>query len=241
MKLVVANWKMNTTLEEALALAQGIAPVAGVELVLCPPFPWLTEVARVTSVALGAQNMHFEDRGGFTGEVSPVMLKGLCRYVLIGHSERRVHFRETEWAINRKVLAALRHGITPVLCVGETAEQLEHGESGMVVADQLEGALKDVPSEADVVIAWDPVWATMGMATPPSVQEVGEMCGFIRETVGRAGVRVLYGGSVTTRNAGELAALPAIDGALVGSGSLTVEGFTAIASAFAARPSTGSG
>lgn len=233
--LVVANWKMNTTLDEALALARGMTAVSGVEMVLCPPFPWLTEVARViegTGIALGAQNVHFEDRGGFTGEVSPLMLKGLCRYVLVGHSERRVHFRETEWAINRKVLAALKHGITPILCVGETAEQLEHGESGIVVADQIEGGLKDVPDGADIVIAWDPVWATMGMATPPSAQEVGEMCGFIREAVGREGVRVIYGGSITPRNAAELAALAEIDGVLVGSSSLMADAFVGIAWAF---------
>lgn len=232
-KLVIANWKMNTTIDEALVLARGVEAVPGVETVLCPPFPWLTEVARATRVTLGAQNMYFEDRGGFTGEVSPLMLKGLCNYVLIGQYERRVHFKETDWAISRKVQAALKHGITPVLCVGETADQLEHGETPIVLGGQLESAVRDMPEMADLVVAWDPAWTTMGRATPPPAGQIAEICGFLREAAARP-VRVIYGGQVTTRNAGELAALPAIDGVLVGSASLTVAGFTAIARAFSA-------
>ena len=168
------------------------------------------------------------------------MLKGLCQYVLIGHSERRVHFRETEWVINRKVQAALRHGLKPVLCVGENADQLEHGEGPLVVGHQLEADLKGVTLDSRVVIAYDPVWATMGRAEPPTARDIDDMCGCIRETLGElstpqaAGdVRVLYGGTVTPRNAAEVSAQPEIDGALVGSAGLRAADFAAIVSAFA--------
>ncbi len=241
--LVIANWKMHTTLEEALTLVQGMVPglggLTGIEIVLCPPFPWLTELSRLlvgTGLALGAQNMHFDDRGGFTGEVSPLMLKGLCRYVLLGHAERRVHFHETDWLINQKLLATLRHGLTPVLCVGETADQLEHGETAAVVSGQLEAALKEVVSGSRIVVAYDPVWGTMGMASPPTPRDINEICGYLRQIAGdtiNGEVRVLYGGPVTSRNIEEVAAQPEVDGVLVGSASLRAEDFVAIGRAVA--------
>ena len=243
--LVAANWKMHTTLEEAMALVRAMTPelahMPGVELALCPPFPWLTELSRLlsgTSIVLGAQNMHFEDRGGFTGEVSPLMLKGLCKYVVLGHSERRVQFRETEWLINRKVLAAVKHGLTPILCVGETADQLERGETALVVGRQLETGLRDVSPGSRIVLAYDPVWATMGMVTPTAARNVNDLCGYIRDRLSDLSspeaaeeVRVLYGGSIAPTNIAEIAAQPQIDGVLVGSASLTAGNFVAIARA----------
>ena len=166
------------------------------------------------------------------------MLKGLCKYVLIGHSERRVHFHERDWQINRKLRAALEHGISPVLCVGENAEQLEHGETGVVLAEQLEGALKDLSLDPRMVIAYEPAWATMGMATPPSPAHIGEVCAYLREILSGLGpvppeLRVIYGGPVTVRNASELAAQASIDGLLVGSASLRAEDFVIIVRAVA--------
>lgn len=246
--LVVANWKMNTTRAEAQALGRALPPalagVHGVQVVLCPPSPWLTDVAAAvagTGIALGAQNMHFQERGAYTGEVSPTMLKGLCDYVLVAQYERRVHFGEMDWAARMKATAALQHGLTPILCVGDSADELDAGASMAVVAEQLENGLEGVPVDGRLVVAYDPRWTTIGMVSPPPTDFVNDMCGHIRDSLAVVfadarpqEVRVIYGGSISVRNVDELAAQPEIDGLLVGAGALSVDTFSSLVARFAA-------
>ena len=238
------------TVAEAVALAQALrAPlsaVEGVERVVCPSFVALTAVADALAgspIALGAQNVHPEPKGAFTGEVSAAMLQGVCTHVIVGHSERRHVFGETDDFENAKVLAVLGLGMTPVLCVGETLEERDAGEASAVVERQTAAGLASVDPSAvmRVVIAYEPVWAIgTGRAATPEIAQ--EMIGGIRAHLGRltdsatsAQVRLLYGGSVNAGNAAELAALPDVDGALVGGASLDPEAFVAIATAFAGR------
>src|SRR5216684_1760750 len=188
--LVVGNWKMNTTLDEAQALASGIVgalePVADVDVVILPPYPWLTEVAgilRGSRIALGAQNMHAEMSGAYTGEVSPRMLKGLCSYVLVGQYERRIFFSEKDAIGRRKLQVAQQQGLLPILCVGENADQLDEGLGPYVVAEQLEANLEGVKLDERLVVAYDPPWTTMGLVAPPPLSYVGEIVGHIRETL----------------------------------------------------------
>ena len=245
--LVVGNWKMNTTLADAQRLVQGMLPglreLENVEVVLCPPFPWLTDVMRLvegTPIKLGAQNIHHADSGAFTGEVSPRMLAGVCQYVLVGQYERRIFFEEKEGIVKRKLLAALKAGLQPILCVGETADDLDEGAGGYVVAQQLEASLEDVPLDARLVVAYEPVWTTIGMISPPPVSYVGQMCGHIRDTLRdlfprekSAEVRVLYGGSISPRNIEAIVAEAGADGVLTGSASVNAESFVGIARAYA--------
>ncbi|MDE3076962.1 MAG: triosephosphate isomerase [Chloroflexota bacterium] len=239
---------MHTTLAEAQALVGRLLPelaaLSTVEIVLCPPFPWLTEVSRLlvgSHVLLGAQNAYFEDRGGFTGEVSPTMLGGLCQYLLVGQYERRVHFGDTLWLVNRKLLAAQRRGLKPVLCVGESAEQMEDRTGGAVVADQIESGLQGAALGPEMVIAYDPPWTTIGKAMPPPADYAADMCGHIRDTLASLfsrpvadAARIIYGGSITPRNVASIAALPEVDGALTGAASLNAESFVTVVQAFAA-------
>jgi triosephosphate isomerase len=241
--LIAGNWKMHKTAAEGQALAQAIRQglqTDHVEVVLCPPFTALSAVHAVlqgSSIRLGAQNMHWEDAGAFTGEISPVMLKEWCRYVILGHSERRQHFHEDDEMIRRKVAAALRHGLTPILCVGETLAQREAGETGAVVAAQTRCALEGLtPEQAiGIVIAYEPVWAigTGRAATGADAEEVIRrwIRGTLAEQFGvevAQRVRVLYGGSVTPENIAEFVCRPSIDGALVGGASLRAESFLGI-------------
>jgi triosephosphate isomerase len=242
---------MNTLRDEAQRLVRSMLPaltsLSGVEIVLCPPMPWLTEVGQViekTDLELGAQNIYYQDGGAFTGEVSPRMLKGWCEYVLVGQYERRVLLGEKESIVQRKVAAAQRHGLKPILCVGETADQLDDGSATYVIAQQIESALEGLVVDSRLVIAYEPVWTTIGMVTAPPLSYVGDMCGFIRETLSSlysaaAGddVRVIYGGSVNPTNVADIASQPQLDGVLTGSGSVNADSFTAIARAFAARGS----
>ena len=249
--LVAGNWKMNPpTVAEAVALAQALreplSAAEGVERVVCPPFVALTAVADALAgspIALGAQNVHPEPKGAFTGEVAGAMLKGVCSHVIVGHSERRHGVGETDGFVNAKVLAVLGLGMTPVLCVGETLEERDAGEASAVVERQTAAGVAGVASGdlGRVVLAYEPVWAigTGRAATPETAQE---MLGGIRAHLGRltdsataAQVRLLYGGSVNAANAAELAALPDVDGALVGGASLDPDAFVAIAKAFAGR------
>lgn len=235
---------MHKTPAEALAFVEDFLPrvagVEGVEMVLCPAFPALAVVAGAlagSGVALGAQNMHWEERGAFTGEVSPPMLVAAgCRYVIVGHSERRQYFGETDEDVNRKVKAALRHGLTPIVCVGEKLDEREAGRTQDVIAVQVRGGLDGLaPDEArHLIIAYEPVWAigTGRNARPEDAQEVNA---FIRALLGdlfgpgvASGIRIQYGGSVTPANARDLLAQPDIDGALVGGASLDPAGFAAI-------------
>ena len=244
--IVAGNWKMNTTLEEAVSLASDVASGAvaasGVELVLCPPFISLAAVRRAvsgSSVRVGAQNMHHEAAGAYTGEVSATMLRSLCHYVIIGHSERRQLFGETDETVNRKVHAALAAGLSPIVCVGETLEQREGGQAADVVEGQVLAGVADVHDINDVVVAYEPVWAigTGRAATPEIAEEImgGAIRDALRDLFGddADSVPLLYGGSVNPSNAAAFAAMPSIDGALVGGASLQADQFLQVAAAVA--------
>jgi triosephosphate isomerase len=238
---IAGNWKMNTTVAQASALVgemrERLDRVEGVEKVLCPPFISLAaieELLRGTSIKLGAQNMYFEEKGAYTGEVSPLMLSELCEFVILGHSERRQYFAETDELINKKVRAALKIGLTPILCVGEKLEEKEAGDTAEVVTRQVRGALEGIESPQGLVIAYEPIWAigTGKAATPP---ESNDTTGLLRRTVAQLygvefaqGVRILYGGSVTASNIAGFMEEPEIDGALVGGASLKAEEFLGI-------------
>jgi triosephosphate isomerase len=242
--LVIANWKMYGTVAEARVLAgavrEGLKRPKDVEVVLCPPFTALAVVADTlggSPLRLGAQNCHWESSGPHTGEIAPPMLVELgCRYVLVGHSERRREMGETDDQVNRKVLAALVNGLTPVLCVGETAEERRQGLTFTTVEGQLRAGLAGVAPEGieRTVLAYEPVWAigTGVNATPAQAAEVhGYLRGLLSELTSKEtaqAIRILYGGSVKADNADTLCAEQEIDGALVGSASLNAQGFIGI-------------
>ena len=251
--VVVGNWKMNTNLGQALELAAGIGNqlknITGVRVVLCPPFPFLSSVGealRGSAVKLGAQNMYWEDSGAFTGEVAPQMLQGLCEYVILGHSERRQLFGETDELINRKVHSALSHGLRPILCVGETLDERGSGQAKAVVAEQVRRGLFGVVDITSLMVAYEPVWAIGSglVATPEIATEVmlEGILEVLRELYVDAGAEVplLYGGSVNPSNIGEFAAQSCIHGVLVGGASLQVSQFVQIVNlALAAKSPSG--
>ncbi len=243
-EIVAGNWKMHKTQDEAAELARSVVSGLGAgsarEVVLCPPYTALAAVGSAlggTSVALGAQNVHWEESGAFTGEISAPMLAALgCRYVIVGHSERRALFGETDDNVARKLHAVAAGGMIPILCVGETLEERERGDTEAVVTRQLEGALGAWKSKGgrDLVVAYEPVWAigTGRTATPDQAQEVH---GLVRDFLGGAfggdaaeATSILYGGSVKPSNAAELLARGDIDGALVGGASLDAKSFLGI-------------
>jgi triosephosphate isomerase (TIM) len=245
--VVAGNWKMNKTASEAVDLARelvaAIQPFVSVERVLCPPFTALAAVAPLlagTGLGLGAQNMHWEKSGAYTGEVSPLMLAGLCRYVILGHSERRQYFAETDENVNKKVKTALAHGLTPIVCVGENLAENEAGQTAAVVTRQTRAAYAGLTAgdALKTIIAYEPVWAigTGKAATPAGANAViglhirGALADLYASAVADA-VRVQYGGSVTAANAADLMAQPDIDGALVGGASLKPAEFAAIVKA----------
>ena len=242
--LVIGNWKMHATIPEARALATGIRDglkrPRGVEVAVCPPFTALAAVAEIvngTPIALGAQTCHHEPSGAHTGEISPPMLLDLgCRFVLAGHSERRREMGESDAQINRKVIAAAAHGLTPVLCVGETADERRQGLTFTTVEGQLRAGLAGIDAAAlgKVLLAYEPVWA-IGTGVNASPAQAAEVHGYIRGLVSELAskeiaqsVRILYGGSVKADNVDALAAETDIDGALVGGASLVAQGFIAI-------------
>ena len=240
--IVAGNWKMNTTLSEAVTLASemrdALDAIGGVEKVVCPPFISLKAVKDVvdgTSIRVGAQNMYNEEKGAYTGEVSPGMLAELCEYVILGHSERRQHFWETDELINRKVRAALAAGLKPILCVGEGLEEREAGSAESVVTAQLRGALNRVSSAETLAVAYEPIWA-IGTGVAATGKAAEAIMGAIRGTLaemygsGAAGeIPLLYGGSVTPDNVAEYASQPNVNGALVGGASLDAGRFAEIA------------
>jgi triosephosphate isomerase len=242
--LVLGNWKMNGTVAEARALAgavrDGLKRPRGVEVGVCPPFTALGAVAETltgSSIRLGAQNCHHEPSGAHTGEISPPMLVELgCRVVLLGHSERRKEMGETDEQINKKIHAALAHGLTPVLCVGETAEERRQGLTFTTVEGQLRAGLAGLGPEqlARCLLAYEPVWAigTGVNATPAQASEVhGYLRGLLSELAAKEiaqTVRILYGGSVKADNADALLAEADIDGGLIGGASLKAADFIAI-------------
>jgi triosephosphate isomerase (TIM) len=239
--MIAGNWKMNTTVSEAVKLVGEMRPlldpIGNVEKVVCPPFVSLAavrEILKGSSVKLGAQNMHFEDKGAFTGEISPLMLTGLCEYVILGHSERRQYFGETNEIINKKVRAALKAGLKPILCVGESLAQYEAGKTEAVVTDHVTGSLKDIPASNNLVIAYEPVWA-IGTGKAATSEQANKIIGIVRKIVAKLygdafaqSLRILYGGSVTADNIIELMKQPEIDGGLVGGASLKVDVFSSI-------------
>jgi len=234
---------MNKNIEEAIALVKGmrheLEAIDGVEVVLCPPFVSLSAVADLvkgTPIALGAQNMHFEEKGAYTGEISPLMLKGLCQYVILGHSERRKYFGETDGMVNCKVKAALAHGLTPIICVGEDLAQNEAGLTEEVITGQVKGVLEGVGAVQvrGLVIPYEPIWA-IGTGRPATGEGANQVIRLIRRTVAELydeataqAVRIQYGGSVDPGNIAEFMAQPEIDGALVGGASLRAADFVAI-------------
>ncbi|MBO8129384.1 MAG: triose-phosphate isomerase [Peptococcaceae bacterium] len=245
--VIAGNWKMNKTATEAvsfcLELRDRVADIDRVDILVCPPFTALKPVADVldgSRVMVGAQNMYAADEGAYTGEVSPRMLLDAgCSFVILGHSERRQYFGETDRMVNEKVRVALRYGLKPIVCVGESLEQREKGTTTTVVGEQVRNALSGVAAEeaAGLVIAYEPVWAigTGRTASPKDAQEVNA---FIREVVaGLLGasfagkVCILYGGSVKPDNARDLMSQPDIDGALVGGASLDINSFIGIITA----------
>jgi len=241
---IAGNWKMYKTSLQAREfikeLKKLMGDTAGVEVAVCPPFTALYAVARElegSNVALGAQNMHWEEEGACTGEISSLMLKEIgCRYVILGHSERRQYFSETDYVVNKKLKAALKSGLTPILCVGEKLEERKAGNTQEIVGGQLQGSLDGLsPGEiAQIVIAYEPVWA-IGTGLTASPQDAQQVNGFIRDLLaGKAGrdiadeIRILYGGSVKPENITLLSAQPDINGALVGGASLQPDTFAAI-------------
>ena len=245
--LIAGNWKMNKTVAEARQLVSDMLPglkaVSGADNLLCPPYMALMAVAELlqgSDIGLGAQNLYWEESGAYTGEVSPVMLKEFCQFVIIGHSERRAYFGETDERVNRKAQAALAHGLIPVVCVGETLDENEAGKTAEVVTRQVRGGLKDlkVDSGNGLVIAYEPVWAigTGKAAMPEDAVEVigGVIRPVVAEMYGKdfeAELRVLYGGSVKPGNAADFFDLDEVDGALVGGASLKAADFIAITEA----------
>ena len=244
--VVAGNWKMNTTLDEAARLASevkdGLPSGAGCEVILCPPFVSLQAVANAVSgsaVKVGTQNMHFEASGAFTGEVSPAMLQGLCEFVILGHSERRQLFGETDEIINLKVKSAFAHSLRPILCVGETLEQREAGQAGAVVTRQAQAGLAGIDDITGLLVAYEPVWAigTGQAATPEIAAEImgGPVLDALSALFGddSSEVPLLYGGSVNPGNAASFAAQTSVHGALVGGASLQAEQFLQVVEAIA--------
>jgi triosephosphate isomerase len=238
--LIAGNWKMNTLRGEALALAHALRErvdgVRGVEKVVCPPFLYLHEVRSGlagSTISVGAQNVYWEEKGAFTGEISVTQVVEVCEYAIIGHSERRQLFGETDETVNLRVKAAIAHGLKPIMCVGETLEQRQADQTAEVLVRQTRGGLEGVDVGAEFVIAYEPVWAIgTGLAADgPTAQEAVAL---IRKTTREISgavvdqVRILYGGSVTPDNIEEFMGQPDIDGGLVGGASLKADVFSAI-------------
>ena len=250
--LVAGNWKMNKTVPESLVLVDEIRsalpPLDGVEVAVLPPFTSLWPVSKSditeVGVVLGAQDIFWETSGAYTGEISPAMLSGWCRYALIGHSERRRLFFETDETVNRKAHAALAHGLRPMVAVGESLEENESGRTEEVLSRQVPAGLAGIGERQglELVMAYEPVWA-IGTGRTATPEHAEQSCALIRQLLGQAlgtaaaeSVRVLYGGSVTPQNAAELMSQPNVDGALVGGASLVAADFAAIVAAATTTP-----
>lgn len=241
--LIAANWKMNKSIREADSFIKdfkGYFKANNEEIVICPPFTLLQHLSGLINggnIRLGAQNMHFEEKGAFTGEISPSMVKDAgCEYVILGHSERRHYFNEDDELINKKVKAALKYGLKPILCVGETLEQRESNATIKIIKNQLMGCLKNINENEvrTIVVAYEPVWAigTGRNATPEQAQEVHS---YIRKLLSDSygssvanKIRIIYGGSVKPENSKELLSMEDINGALVGGASLDAKSFAQI-------------
>ena len=244
--IIAGNWKMYKNADEAVQFAYQVADkmpsVEKVDSVICAPFISLKELVKCQgrNLKIGAQNMHFEEQGAFTGEIAPSMLTNIgVTYVIIGHSERRAMFNETDETCNKKVHQAFNHGLVPILCVGESLEERETGKTNDLLKGQLEKDLAGLTKEQveKLVIAYEPIWA-IGTGKTATAEVADETCGFIRETVKKLydeetseAIRIQYGGSVKTSNIDELMSKPNIDGALIGGASLKVEDFIVLVNA----------
>ena len=241
MPLVAGNWKMNTTVKDAISLIKKMQPrlnkIQGVEKVICPPFVSLVPahtILKGSSIKLGAQNVFYEEKGAYTGEISPPMLVDLCEYVIIGHSERRQIIGETNEVINKKLRAAINIGLKPILCIGETAAENEAGKTQDILGRQIFTCSDKLYFLSGMVIAYEPIWA-IGTGKSATGDDANNTVKFIREFITRVhgndiadNVRVLYGGSVNATNIGEFMNQPEIDGALVGGASLQPDDFVSI-------------
>jgi triosephosphate isomerase len=245
--IIAGNWKMNTDVASARELAEGIrvagvSDARGVEKVLCPPFiylPLVADIVKGTTIAVGAQDLYWEEKGAFTGEVSAAMVKDFATHVVIGHSERRQYFGETDESVNKKLRAALDHGLTPIVCVGETGPERNAGKMQDVLRGQIKGALAEIDLPETAVIAYEPVWA-IGTGVAATAQDANDAIAFIRGEVAALqgdstaqAVRILYGGSVSPANVAELVGQPEVDGGLIGGAALVAESFAQMVQAVA--------
>jgi triosephosphate isomerase len=240
--LIAGNWKMNMTISEGTQLVKdlldaGLGNITRVEKVICPPyvllFP-LREILKFSNIKLGAQNIFWEEKGAYTGEISPLMLLDICEYVIIGHSERRRLFNETDEITNKKIKAVQKAGLKPILCVGENLREYEAGMAEQVITDALKSGLEGFEKYTDLVVAYEPVWA-IGTGKPASPDQANEKGALIRHTLATlygensaGNIRILYGGGVTPENITSYLNQPEIDGALVGGASLKSVTFTSI-------------
>ena len=239
--IIAGNWKMNNTAKEGVALIEALKPLvsdANCDVVVCVPaidIPAAAEALKGSNIALGAQNVHFAPKGAYTGEISADMLKEYgVAYVIIGHSERRQYFGETDETVNKRTLAALAAGLIPIVCIGETLEERESGKTEAVLDRQIEEGMKGIDDISKIVIAYEPVWA-IGTGRTATAEQANETIGFIRKTCAEVfcpkcaeKVRIQYGGSMNAKNCKELMAMPEIDGGLIGGASLKAEDFSAI-------------
>ncbi len=239
--IIAGNWKMNKTASEGAKLVNELAPLvkdANCDVVVCVPaidIPAVAEAIKGTNIQLGAQNVHFEAHGAFTGEIAADMLKEYgVKYVIVGHSERRTYFNDTDETVNKRMHAALNAGITPIVCLGETLEQRRTGKTEEVLDEQIEKSLKGVDDLSRIVIAYEPIWA-IGTGVTATADQANETIGYIRKKCAEVfcpkcaeKVRIQYGGSMNAGNCKELMAMPEIDGGLIGGASLKADAFSAI-------------
>jgi len=240
--MIAGNWKMNNTVSEAIELVNEMLPgldrIGNVDKVICPPFVSLAaikELIKGSTIKLGAQNLYFEEKGAYTGEISPLMLAELCEFVIVGHSERRQYFHETIEVVDKKVQAALKASLKPILCIGESLEENEAGKTEEVLTRQLSSPSARIYYFSGLILAYEPIWA-IGTGRAATGKQANETIGFIRQHIARQydkgiaqKVRILYGGSVTANNIAEFVNQPEIDGALVGGASLKATEFLSIA------------
>ena len=239
--IIAGNWKMNKTASEGAQLVNELKPLvkdANCDVVVCVPaidIPAVAEAIKGSNIQLGAQNVHFEPHGAFTGEISADMLKEYgVKYVIVGHSERRTYFNDTDETVNKRMHAALNAGITPIVCLGETLEQRQTGKTEAVLDEQIEKSLKGVDDLSRIVIAYEPIWA-IGTGVTATADQANETIGYIRKKCAEVfcpkcaeKVRIQYGGSMNAGNCKELMAMPEIDGGLIGGASLKSDAFAAI-------------
>ncbi|MBN4049179.1 triose-phosphate isomerase [archaeon AH-315-M20] len=239
-RLIAANWKMNKTIKESISFINNFKKLIekNNDIVICPSFTSLYEASRLLKnsyIKLGAQNMHYKEKGAFTGEVSAIMLKDVgCEYVILGHSERRLYFKETNELINKKIKAALKNNLKIILCIGETLEQRENNETNNIIKNQINTCLKNIKDMKNIIVAYEPIWAigTGKNATPKQAEEVhkfirGLLSGLYDKNIGKS-TRIIYGGSVNAKNMKDLMEMENIDGALVGGASLDPKSFAEI-------------